>query len=155
MTLEEETVDGFVIVDSENFAGIVNFGGYGQGGAHFDNGNGDLSFVGDVSWLAGDRRVDIFSEEILNERVGGRSGVLRVRLWATSTPYTGGILQGFLMATKRVGRLYGQSSVSFSRSAFFWPPPSGEYSVTMTLEELSRGRWDIVDYVTFPGTSVF
>src|SRR5687768_9526678 len=54
ITLEENTTDGFVIADSENFLDVVNLGGFGEGSAHFDAGNGDVSFVGDVSWLAGD-----------------------------------------------------------------------------------------------------
>ncbi|HWN95780.1 MAG TPA: hypothetical protein VNT99_12155 [Methylomirabilota bacterium] len=156
MTLEEQTLDGFVIVDSVNFDGIVNFGGFGEGFYHFDLDNGDVGFVGDISWQAGNKRVQIFAEQILNAREFGRSGVLRVRLWATSTPYEGGTLQGLPMATKRVGRVNAGFYLSnFSRSTFFRPPPSDEYYVTMTLEELVRGRWEIVDYVTFPGTSIF
>src|ERR1043165_7007023 len=31
ITLEEETPDGFVVTDSENFNGLVNLGGFGQG----------------------------------------------------------------------------------------------------------------------------
>lgn len=157
MTLEEDTVDGFVIVDSENFAGAVNFGGFGEGSVADLGSNNDVGFVGDVSWLAGNGRVEFFAEQILNERGGGRSGILRLRLWATSTPYGGeGTLQGFPMATKRVGRLNGGFYFqNFSRRAFFRPPPSGEYYVTMTLEELVQGAWNIVDYVTFDGTSLF
>ena len=59
------------------------------------------------------------------------------------------------MATVRVGKLDAQSSIpNFSRSTFFWPPPPDEYYVTMTLEEYFHG-WNIVDYVTFDGTSIF
>ena len=158
ITLEEEQSDGsFLIVDSENFDGIVNFGGFGEGAAHFDSGNGDVSFVGDVSWLSGNGRVQLFAEQILNERTGGRSGVLRIRLWATSTPYQGEqTLQGFPMTNQRVGRVgAGFFIPNFSRTPVFRPPPEGEYFVTMTLEELVRGRWNIVDYITFDGTSIF
>jgi len=158
MTLEEDlggTGDDFVIVDSENFAGLVNFGGYGEGAAHYDAGNGDIGFVGDISWLAGNRRVELFAENIQNERASGRSGTLRIRLWATETRYEGGdFLQGFPMSTKGIGRIYAQSVISFSKRHTFRPPPPGEYFVTMTLEEFYFG-WNIVDYVTFDGTSLF
>jgi hypothetical protein len=163
ITLEENTTDGFVIVDSENFVNsqdapdLVNFGGFGEGSAFFEMGNGDVGFVGNVSWLAGNGRVELAADQILNERASGRSGVLRFRLWATSTPYEGvGVLQGYPMATKRVGRVNaGFYLPDFSRVTFFRPPPSGTYSVTMTLEELVRGRWEIVDFVTFAGESIF
>lgn len=163
ITLEEETVDGFQIVDSENFTqpietfGAVNFGGFGEGNAHLNAGNGDVGFVEDVSWLAGNGRVQFFAEKILNERPSGQSGVLRLKLWATSTPYAGeDVLQGYPMATKRVGRVNaGSYLLPFSRQSFFRPPPEGTYYVTMTLEELVRGKWEIVDYVTFDGLNIF
>jgi hypothetical protein len=157
ITLEEDTADGFLIVDSENFEGVVNLGGFGEGSAFFEEGNRDVGFVGNVSWLAGNGRVQLDAEQILNERASGRSGVLRIRLWATSTPYEGvGVLQGFPMATKRVGRVNaGFYLAEFSRVTFFRPPPIGTYYVTMTLEELVRGRWEIVDFVTFADQSVF
>ena len=157
ITLEEEDAEGnFIIVDSENFAGAVNFGGYGAGNVEFFESNGDVGFLGEVSWLSGDGRVQFFAEQILNERAE-RSGVLRLKLWATSTPYEGGdVLQGFPMAVKRVGRVDGGFYLeNFSRRTNFRKPPPGEYYVTMTLEELVRGRWEIVDYVTYPDLNLF
>jgi hypothetical protein len=158
LTLEEETVDGYLIVDSVNFEGAVNLGAFGEGFAHFDTDNGDVSFVGDVSWLAGNNRVKVFAQEILNARPSGRSGILRIRLWATNTPYNGGddVLQGFPMMTKRVGRVNaGQYISNYSRGTTFFAPPRGEYYVTMTLEEFVGGLWNIVDYVTFQDQSLF
>jgi hypothetical protein len=157
ITLEEETVAGFEIVDSANFdqppetLGAVNFGKFGEGSVTFDAGNGDVGFVGDVSWLAGNGRVQLAADQILNERSGGRSGVLRIRLWATTTPYDNDpVLQGFPMATKRVGRVSAGFFIqNFSRYTFFRPPPSGNYFVTMTLEELVPGGWNIVDFYTW------
>jgi hypothetical protein len=157
MTLEEEDAEGnFNIVDSANFS-PANFGGYGAGNVVLSEGNGDVGFVGEVSWLAGDGRVQFFAEQILNERTSGRSGVLRLKLWATSTPYEGeDLLQGFPLAVKRVGRVTsGFYLENFSRQAFFRRPPEGDYYVTMTLEELVRGRWEIVDYVTYPDLNLF
>ena len=157
MTLEEETVDGYLIVDSVNYEGAVNFGAFGEGYASFDRGNGDVSFVGDVSWLAGNNKVKVFAEQILNERESGRSGILRIRLWATSVPYMeGDVLQGFPMMTKRVGRVNaGQYIPNYSRGTTFFAPPRGKYYVTMTLEEFVGGLWNIVDFVTFADQSLF
>lgn len=156
ITLEENTVDGWFIRDSENFPGIVNLGRYGYGKVEDLGTNGDVGFVGDVIWLAGNGRVQIYTEEMLNQRPTS-SGTLRIRLWATATPYAGGpTLVGYPMATRGVGRLSSGGSIPlFSRSAVFRAPPVGEYHVTMTLEEYVPGGWNIVDYVTFPNTSVF
>lgn len=158
ITLEEEQSDGsFLIQDSENFddpvetLGAVNFGKFGEGSHNFETGNGDVGFVGDVSWLAGNGRVQLFAEQILNERPSGRSGVLRIRLWATTTPYDNDpVLQGFPLATRRVGRVdAGFFIQNFSRYTSFRPPPRGNYFVTMTLEENVRGLWEIVDFITW------
>ena len=156
ITVEENTVNGYFITDSENFPGIVNFGGYGYGAVDDLGANGDVGFVGDISWLAGNGMVRIYTEQMLNQR-SSRSGTLRIRLWATTTPYAGeATLQGFPMATRGVGRMSGGGSIPlFSRSALFRPPPAGEYYVTMTLEEFVPGGWNIVDYVTFHETSIF
>lgn len=159
ITLEEEDVNGdFFIMDYENFAEPVNLGGYGAGFVNVEEaGDGDITFAGDVGWKSGNGRVEFFAQEIFNPRSFGRSGVLRLRLWATSEPYNGGILQGFPMATKRVGRLNANSSfVDFYGQTFFRsPPPDDYYFVTMALEEFVRGRWEIVDYVTYPDANLF
>jgi hypothetical protein len=159
ITLEEADSNGdFFILDYENFVDPVNLGGYGAGISNVgDAPDGDLTFSGDISWLAGNGRVEIFADEIHNPREFGRSGVLRIRLWATSEFYDGGILQGYPMATARVGRLtHGLSFVEyFRRTAFRPPPPDDEYFVTMTLEELVRGRWEIADYFTFSDPNLF
>ena len=156
ITLEENTTEGFVVADSVNFDGLVNLGGFGEGGANLASA-GDISFAGDVSWSASNKRVQFFAEQIRNERVSGRSGTLRVRLFASDAPYGGGTntLAGFPMAMQRVGRVFAQSQIQFyPRQTSFRVPPPGDYSVVMTLEEYDHG-WVIVDYVNFDGTSLF
>ena len=154
ITLEENTTEGFVIVDSENFDGLVNLGGFGAGAVNVGL-NGDITFAGDVTWLAGDGHVEISAEQIINQRSSGRSGTLRVRLFATADPYDGGpVLEGYPMATKRAGRVFAQSDISFFGRTHFRPPPSGDYNVVMTLEEYFHG-WNIVDYINFPDRSLF
>ena len=156
ITLEEFTADGYVIVDYENFPGIVNFGGWGHDEAFVNGTNGDVGFNGDVSWESGGGRVRLSAQQILNER-DRATGPLRLELFATSTPYGGGVLQGELLARRALGRLRaGHPIDSFSRRAFFFAPPEGTYYTTLALEEFQRGNgWVIVDYVTFPNTSLF
>jgi hypothetical protein len=159
ITLEEEDVGGtFFIMDFENFLDPVNFGGFGEGFVNVVS-DGDVTFVGDIRWEAGNGRVEIFAERIQNERTTGRSGVLRVRLWATTTPYDGGdFLQGSVLATRRIGRVFAGFFLPdvVRRGPFRLPAVRDEfYFTTLTLEELVRGRWEIVDFVTFPEQSLF
>jgi hypothetical protein len=157
VTLEEQTPTGYVVVDSESFADPVNFGGWGEGFVENIAPNNDVSFAGNIWWQSANGRVQIHADEITNDRASGRTGVLRVRLWATTTPYNGGsVLQGYALATKRVGRLSaGYYIPNFSASTWFRPPAPGDYYVTLTLEEFTRGKWDIVDYITFPDLNLF
>ena len=146
------------MVDYENFLDPVNFGGYGIGFVENAESAGDITFVGEISWLAGNGKVEIFAERIQNERLAGRSGTLRMRLWATTTPYEGGVLQGYPLATRRVGRVLAGFFLPdvYRRGPFRLPAIRDEYyHTTLTLEELVRGRWEIVDYLTFPDQSLF
>jgi hypothetical protein len=113
--------------------------------------NGDVGFIGDVIWLAGNGRVQVYTEQMLNQRVSGGSGTLRIRLWATATPYDGeAVLEGYPMATRESDACPRAVRCHCSRvRRIFRPPPTGEYYVTMTLEESVPGGWNIVDYVTF------
>ena len=38
---------------------------------------------------------------VTNDRTGGTSGTLKLKVWATSTPYRGGAIRGHLLATSR------------------------------------------------------
>lgn len=154
ITLEENTTEGYQIVDYENFFGQVNLGGFGEGYAFFETSNGDVSFLGNIAWVAGDGRVLFDVERVVNDRAS-RTGSLRIRLWATDVPYDGGnSLQGYPMGHVGVGRLSPFSERTVLRRTRFRAPPPDDYSVTMTLEEYFRG-WNIVDYVTFDGRSLF
>jgi hypothetical protein len=158
ITLEEKYSDGsWLIIDSENFSGVVNLGGFGEGLVNLElSTTSDISFEGDVSWLSGDKRVQLYAERIHNVRSSGRSGYLRVRLFASDEPYDPAQeFSAYPMATKGVGRIYAQSAIEFyPRLTRFRPPPAGEWYVTITLEEYNRG-WYIRDYYTFLDPRLF
>jgi hypothetical protein len=155
IALEEYVAEGgYVTADWEDFAGLVNFGGVGQGETVSSSTN-EVRLSGAVEWLSRSGRVNLFANEILNTRET-RTGSLRLRLWATGEPYAGGLLNGYVLATKPIGRLKPLSYLpNLSRTAAFRPPPEETYHTTLTLEEHTRYGWFIVDFVTFPGTSLF
>jgi hypothetical protein len=163
ITLEERQGSDWFIIDSENFTdgggspSLVNLGGYGEGFVTLDsNGENNLTFFGDVSWLVGNGRAQFTAQEIRNERPSGISGVLRVRLFASTNGYTPGqVFYAYPLATKRVGRLPAQSQTQFvPRTTTYRAPPPGEWYITITLEEYNRG-WTIVDYYNFQDLRVF
>jgi hypothetical protein len=159
ITLEERYPDGtWLVHDSENFEGVVNFGGYSEG-AVYDlqlSTSADISFAGDLTWLSGDGKVQMFAEEIRNLRSSGRSGSLRVRLFASEGPYTPGeTFYAYPLATKSAGRIYAGAQIFFYPGRVkFTPPPSGEWLITYTLEEYDHG-WVIQDYYTFEFPRLF
>lgn len=158
ITLEERYSDGsWLIIDSESFEGQVNLGGFGEGVVDLEVSNtSDITFSGEVSWFAGDGKVQLYAERINNLRPSGRSGSLRVRLWASDQPYhPEETFYAYPMAKKGAGRVSGSSAVEYfpSRTSFR-APPAGEWFVTITLEEYNYG-WYIRDYYTFIDPRLF
>jgi hypothetical protein len=137
IVLDEFTDAGWQLLDWEDFPGIVNFGGIGSGEA------------------TADEPVLLSADTIVNEGAK-RSGLLRMRLWATVNPYDGALLDGYLLANKPLGKLKSGFQIqNYSRNAPFHHPPEGSYYITLTLEEKSGRGWFIRDWVNFPGQSIF
>ena len=92
---------------------------------------------------------------IRNNRSGGTSGTLKLKVWATRTLYQGGTISGYLLAEERLGQLrggYSYTSLSYTKS---WEvPPAGTYYITMTVTEYD-GQDFVMDYVTFDDTATF
>lgn len=92
---------------------------------------------------------------VTNNRSGGTSGTLRLKMWATSTPYQGGTISGYLLASQTLGQLsggYQYTSLSYTKSLEV--PPAGTYHITMTVTEYD-GQDFTMDYVTFDDTATF
>lgn len=156
MTLEEYTANGYVIIDYVTFDGTTSFGGVASGGGYGGGYNGDVSMSGFTSWSSRGSRVTFSVEDISNDREFGRSGSLRLRLWATTTPYDGDSIYGYVLGTKKLKPLYaGYYYGNLVRTTGFRRPPSGYYYTTMTLEEFTISGWVIIDYVTFSGYTRF
>jgi hypothetical protein len=155
IVLSEETDSGHQVTDWEIFTDPVNFGGYGVGDAIADEPDEPVFFEGNVSWRSAWGRVLLSADTIVNEGAT-RSGLLRMRLWATLTPYDGSLLDGYLLANKQLGKLKsGFQFINYERTAPFYHPPEGLYYITLTLEEKSGRGWFIRDWVNFPGQSLF
>jgi hypothetical protein len=116
----------------------------------------DVSLSGNLSWATHGSTIDIEAGTVTNNSSGGISGTLQLEIWATSTPYSGGTIHGYVLGTRNLGQLQGGFSFTgISGDVPFTAPPAGTYYTTMTLEQYNGSAFVIADYSTFPGTSTF
>lgn len=123
-----------------------------------NSGPDSIALSGSASWKVTGRNVDISVEKIENNRPSGSvSGTLRLTLWATSSPYEGGGITGYVLGRLQ---LAGQLSGGFYRENIqglvpYTRPRAGSYFTTLTLEEFSGSGWEIVSHVSFVGQKKF
>ena len=83
----------------------------------------------------------------------GRTGTLKLKLWATTTRYAGGTISGYLLAEGRLGELRtNQYFDSPSLTVPYTAPPAGTYYITITVTEYDDGEDFTVDFATFDRT---
>lgn len=98
-----------------------------------------------------DTSLTLFAARVENNRGSGSSGTLRLKLWATEEPYTGGTIRGYILGEYTFTSVLNARSYfeDIERSVAFRRPPDGFYYVTLTLTEYD-GQDYIMDYETFP-----
>lgn len=131
-------------------------GGDSGGGDSGGGGTEGLDLVcSPCGYEVDDSFVTLNASAVRNNRDGGTSGTLRLKLWATDSPYSGGSISGYVMGEARLGELRGGYEYSnISEEVIFSEPPAGTYWVTMTLSEYD-GEDLTVDYITFDDTETF
>lgn len=116
----------------------------------------EIDLSGSASWSTSGSQVNIEIDTVSNEREGGTSGSLRLRLWATKAPYAGRTISGYVLGTRALGQLSGGYYYSdISGYVPFRRPPSGYYCTTLTVEEYTGSGWVIRDFINFSGTTRF
>lgn len=145
---------------SNPFTFTNNGGGRGSSGGSSDGGSGgssehnqELDLDCACSYAVDGNNVRIQVGRISNNRNGGVSGTLKLKLWATTSEYSGGPINGYTLSSINLGQLQGGFYFSdINQTTRFSEPPPGEYYFTLTLTEYKDGQDFIVDYVTFSGT---
>lgn len=144
------------IVAYQKFSGTETFdsgnSGSGSGGG---NGSGNASQNIDLecpcSYQIEGSRVNIEAAKVSHLRTSGSSGTLKLKLWATNSPYSGsGSINGYVIAEKQLDPLQANQyyhSIRFSEA--YNTPPEGSYSVTLTVTEVQNGQEYLMDHVTF------
>ena len=143
-------VDGYTTRDYRNFSVPVRV----AGGAYV----GDVKVYGDNGWVSYlDNTARLYIQQIRNVCYLGGTGTLRVDLWATSTPFTGGTLTGYRFFSDTLDPLLGgESYTNYDKTlAMYTTPPDGLYYVTLTISEYDTGEFRIIDYINYSGLKSF
>ncbi len=108
-----------------------------------------FSMDGGWSWRSDyrSRIVDLTVGRVAHTRPG-RTGSLRLELWATREAYAGGQIKGYRIASIEKAALEkGFEYKSMKERGRFTPPPNGKYFLTLVLEEYDNG-YKIVSYLS-------
>ena len=117
---------------------------------------GSLDLAGPASWKTKGSRVKIKVAKVANLRNSGKSGSLRLRLWAVKKRYKGGRIKGYVMGTRNMNPLKaGYQYTDLGGKVALKRPPSGRYYTTLTLEEYTSSGWAIRDFISFSGKTKF
>lgn len=115
-----------------------------------------------AGWQQSGSSVNLTIPDVYNGSKGGRSGQLRVQLFATAQPYSGsGNLNpspGPLMAAYgayAANLNAGYHFPALTLSVPFTQPPAGTYYSTMLLTEFDGTNWWLMDYINFPQQVTF
>ena len=137
--------DGYVTRDYINFSSPVRV----AGGAFI----GDVQILGLTTWQVIGNSVDLYVQQVRNMCDLGSSGSLRLDLWASATPYTGGTITGYRFASTGLNPLTGGYSYSnIDRTLTYNKPPDGTYYVTLTLSEYHNGSYLIINHLSYPNS---
>lgn len=101
-------------------------------------------------------QITVYGDKIQNQNNGGRSGTLKIAIYATDYPYSGGYLNGYNLFEYTLDPLDGgYIYTNISKTGWCTYPPDGSYSLTILLLEYSYGDYEIVDYITMNGYTYF
>ncbi len=147
--------------------------GYGNGtnGLRFYNPSGYTSYQLSTT-TAGASSLNSLSwgvayDNVMNLSAGSYSGSLRARLWAVSSSYRGGTINGVVLGTfvpnftgsgaRSADQVYvgGYSTAQVVSSGQTANPGYGSYCIVATLEQYSGNGYYIVDWVQFPNSMAF
>ena len=114
------------------------------------------NFSGSWGYKIDGKYITLYGDKIENQNNGGRTGTLKVAIYATNYAYNGGSLNGYLLYEYFLDPLnagYYYSDVS--KTGWCTYPPSGSYSLTIVLLEYISYQYEIVDYITMEGYTYF
>ena len=114
------------------------------------------NFSGSWGYKIDGKYINIYGDKIQNQNNGGRTGTLKIAIWATSYPYSGGYINGYNLFEFKLDPLNSRKYYyDISRTGWCTYPPNGNYSLTILLLEYISYDYKIVDYITMDGYTNF
>lgn len=129
-------------------------GGGGTGTGSAPSGSAGLDLQCACSFSISGSQVDLRAAGVANQ-LGRTTGTLKLKLWATSTPYGGrGPISGYELAVHQLPVVLGKdtSLQNLNPTVAFSSPPAGKWYLTMTLTETSGGQDMVMDHINFTET---
>lgn len=109
-----------------------------------------IQYEGYTSYNRYGSQITLSADRVKSYRGRGKTGTLKMMLWASKHKYRGGNIRGYVVGESKLGRLIGNNYYSnLRRTVSFKTPPRGRYYMTLTLSEYRNGRYQIVDYVSY------
>ena len=113
------------------------------------------SLSGSWGYKISGKQITLYGDKIRNYNNGGRSGTLKLAIYATNYPYNGGSINGYKLYETQLEPLdAGYSYNDISNTGWCTYPPKGSYSLTILLLEYSY-NYEIVDYISMDGYTRF
>ena len=108
------------------------------------------SLSGEWGYRMDGDQITIIGDKIINETKylnnGGKSGTLKLKIYATRNPYNGGTINGYTLHEYRLDPLEGGYQYNdISNRGWRHLPPVGRWAITIVLLEYNGG-YKIVDY---------
>ena len=104
--------------------------------------------------IRGDQ-ITLYGDKIVNQNYGGYSGTLKVALYATKYPYSGGYISGYKLYEMKLESLSaGYSYNNVSNTGYCSYPPKGVYFLTILMLEYNY-KYEIIDHISMDGYSTF
>ncbi len=148
ITVSEYREGGYVITDNRNMSKVVTLAPAAPAKVNL---TGGWSWKRDIE--AGTLNMQV--KKITNNKAG-KSGSLRLAVWATKQPYNGGRINGFQLGSvdkKALEKGYSYSDVV--NTARFKKPPAGTYHTALFLLEFNGEEYVIVSHLKATTTSTF
>jgi hypothetical protein len=114
------------------------------------------NFSGSWGYEIDENQITLYGDKIENQNNAGRSGTLKIAIYATDYPYSGDYLNGYLLYEYQLDPLdAGYNYQDISKTGWCTYPPEGSYSLTILLMEYISYDYKIVDYITMNGYTRF
>ncbi len=114
-----------------------------------------IDMGGNIAYKISGDQLTLWVEQVSNNNWLTNSGTLRLKLWATDEPYSGGSINGYTLGTYELGPLRALNSYNdVEASVSYSSPPAGSYFITMTLTEWNGSNDVIVDYISLGGETL-